>query len=99
MSDAALGRAPGTSPGASLQQIPAWAQFALIIAAGVLLSLVWDGAKRWPAEWTVPAEAWLTTQIEWLKGEFDATVELATVREESVHFPLPKPLRPLAAAD
>lgn len=37
--------------------------------------------------------------IEWLKGEFDATVELATVREESVHFPLPKPLRPLAAAD
>ena len=37
--------------------------------------------------------------IDWLKGQFDATVELATVREESVHFPLPKPLRPLAAAD
>ncbi|WP_149498028.1 4-hydroxy-3-methylbut-2-enyl diphosphate reductase [Roseiconus lacunae] len=34
--------------------------------------------------------------IEWLKAQFDASVELATVREESVHFPLPKPLRAIA---
>ncbi|OYP30998.1 4-hydroxy-3-methylbut-2-enyl diphosphate reductase [Rhodopirellula sp. MGV] len=33
--------------------------------------------------------------IDWLKSQFDATVELATVREESVEFPLPKPLRSL----
>lgn len=33
--------------------------------------------------------------IDWLKQQFDATVELATVREESVEFPLPKPLRSL----
>lgn len=36
--------------------------------------------------------------IEWLKSKFNATVELATVREESVEFPLPKPLRSIAAA-
>lgn len=36
--------------------------------------------------------------IDWLKREFDATVEIATVREESVEFPLPKPLRSIAAA-
>lgn len=34
--------------------------------------------------------------IAWLKSEYGATVELATVREESVEFPLPKPLRSLA---
>lgn len=31
--------------------------------------------------------------VDWLKGEFNATVETAVVREESVEFPLPKPLR------
>ena len=36
--------------------------------------------------------------IEWLNHEFDAAVEIATVREESVEFPLPKPLRSIAAA-
>ena len=36
--------------------------------------------------------------IDWLKNEFEATVETATVREESVEFPLPKPLRAIAAA-
>ena len=32
-----------------------------------------------------------------LVNEFNATVELETIREESVHFPLPKPLRSFAA--
>ena len=36
--------------------------------------------------------------IDWLRGEFDASVETATVREESVEFPLPKPLRAISAA-
>lgn len=31
--------------------------------------------------------------IDWLVQEFEATVELQSVREENVHFPLPKPLR------
>jgi len=34
--------------------------------------------------------------IDWLVNQFDATVELQQVREESVKFPLPKPLRAYA---
>ncbi|TWU42060.1 4-hydroxy-3-methylbut-2-enyl diphosphate reductase [Novipirellula artificiosorum] len=34
--------------------------------------------------------------IDWLVDRFGATVELQQIREESVHFPLPKPLRPFA---
>lgn len=33
--------------------------------------------------------------INWLKEKFNATVELRNIREENVHFPLPKPLRKL----
>lgn len=35
--------------------------------------------------------------IDWLVQRFDATVEAATIREETVHFPLPKSLRAFAA--
>jgi 4-hydroxy-3-methylbut-2-enyl diphosphate reductase len=35
--------------------------------------------------------------VECLVAKFNATVELQTIREESVHFPLPKPLRSFAA--
>ncbi|MDA7950618.1 MAG: 4-hydroxy-3-methylbut-2-enyl diphosphate reductase [Pirellulaceae bacterium] len=31
--------------------------------------------------------------LEYLKKRFDATVELHSIREEEVHFPLPRPLR------
>ncbi|MEM9369215.1 MAG: 4-hydroxy-3-methylbut-2-enyl diphosphate reductase [Planctomycetota bacterium] len=34
--------------------------------------------------------------IQWLERNFGATVELGTVREENVSFPLPKPLRTIA---
>ncbi len=34
--------------------------------------------------------------IDWLVGKFNATVEVQTVRKESVKFPLPKPLRTLS---
>lgn len=34
--------------------------------------------------------------IDWLKKEFDASVTVEQIREESVHFPLPKPLRSFA---
>ena len=33
--------------------------------------------------------------VDWIKSEFDATVETAVTREENVRFPLPKPLRHL----
>ncbi|QEG02556.1 4-hydroxy-3-methylbut-2-enyl diphosphate reductase [Stieleria maiorica] len=36
--------------------------------------------------------------IAWLQREFEAEVETATVREESVEFPLPKPLRAISVA-
>jgi 4-hydroxy-3-methylbut-2-enyl diphosphate reductase len=36
--------------------------------------------------------------IEFLRKRFNATVESRTVREEDVHFPLPRELRTLAAA-
>jgi 4-hydroxy-3-methylbut-2-enyl diphosphate reductase len=36
--------------------------------------------------------------VDWLVQKFDATVELQSVREESVKFPLPKPLRAFAAS-
>lgn len=35
--------------------------------------------------------------IDWLVERFDATVETEQIREETVQFPLPKPLRALAA--
>ncbi len=33
--------------------------------------------------------------IDWLRDQFSATVEVRTIREENVHFPLPKVLRAL----
>jgi 4-hydroxy-3-methylbut-2-enyl diphosphate reductase len=36
--------------------------------------------------------------VDWLVQRFDATVETQQVREENVQFPLPKPLRALAAS-
>ncbi len=35
--------------------------------------------------------------VNWLAEQFDASVELEQIREESVQFPLPKPLRAFAA--
>jgi 4-hydroxy-3-methylbut-2-enyl diphosphate reductase len=35
--------------------------------------------------------------VEYLRTRYDAEVQLRTVREEQVHFPLPKPLRELQA--
>ncbi|MEM6691253.1 MAG: 4-hydroxy-3-methylbut-2-enyl diphosphate reductase, partial [Planctomycetota bacterium] len=40
-------------------------------------------------------ESVVQNTIQWLQDNFDAEVEVATVREESVSFPLPKPLRML----
>lgn len=35
--------------------------------------------------------------VDWLIQRFDATVSTESIREENVHFPLPKPLRAFAA--
>ncbi len=42
-------------------------------------------------------ESVVQATIDWLVEKFDATVENAEIRQESVHFPLPKPLRTFAA--
>ncbi|MEO0359529.1 MAG: ABC transporter permease subunit, partial [Pseudomonadota bacterium] len=44
-------------------------QMAAALLFGVLLSFVWPGATRWPAEWVIPAEGWLTEFITWLKRD------------------------------
>ena len=66
-----------------------------------------DGASEISADWFEGGETVLVTAgasapetvveecIDWLKDRFDADVELCMVREENVHFPLPKVLRQL----
>lgn len=41
-------------------------------------------------------ESVVNETIDWLKKHFGASVRQETIREEQVHFPLPKPLRHLA---
>ncbi len=41
-------------------------------------------------------ESVVQATVDWLVETFGASVEIESVREESVHFPLPKPLRALA---
>ncbi|MFM7846451.1 MAG: 4-hydroxy-3-methylbut-2-enyl diphosphate reductase, partial [Planctomycetota bacterium] len=36
--------------------------------------------------------------IEYMQVNFQATVEVRTIRKEEVHFPIPKELRPFAQA-
>lgn len=43
-------------------------------------------------------ESVVQSTVDWLVQNFEATVEVREVREENVHFPLPKPLRAFAAA-
>ena len=42
-------------------------------------------------------ESVVQATIDWLVDRYGATVETAEIRQESVHFPLPKPLRAFAA--
>jgi glycine betaine/proline transport system permease protein len=49
--------------------IPLGAQFAAVVVFGVALSLVWDGATRWPLPWVIPLEGWITDFITWLKKD------------------------------
>lgn len=44
-------------------------------------------------------ESVVQATVQWLVERFGATVRQETIREEEVHFPLPKPLRQLAKSD
>lgn len=68
-----------------------------------------DGAKDIQAEWFDGVEAVLVTAgasapedvvqecLDYLVERFDATIEARSIREEEVHFPLPKELRKLVS--
>jgi len=70
-----------------------------------------DGARDIQLDWFHPDDTVLVTAgasapelvvedcIEFLRKNFHATVEAKTVREEEVHFPLPRELRQAAKAD
>ena len=80
----------------------------LAMDAGIPSHLI-DGPQDIQPEWFTGSETVLITAgasapetvveqcIQWLQDRFEATVEIRTVREESVHFPLPKVLRSLQA--
>lgn len=41
----------------------------IAIVLGVTLSFFWNGATRWPTEWILPMEEWVTTFVSWLKND------------------------------
>jgi len=44
-------------------------QFLIVIVVGLILTLVWDGFVRWPADLVVPMKEWITEFFEWLGKE------------------------------
>ncbi|MEM9145334.1 MAG: ABC transporter permease subunit [Pseudomonadota bacterium] len=56
-------------PGFAISELPVWSQFLLVFLVGSVLGLLVPAAARWPEEWILPAEPWLTSYIEWLKSE------------------------------
>jgi len=73
---------------------------------GIAAHLI-DGASDMNAAWFTPSSVVLVTAgasapesvvqecIDYLKREYNATVEARSIREEEVHFPLPRELRQL----
>lgn len=80
----------------------------LAMEHGVRAYLI-DGPADIDANWFSPTDRVLVTAgasapetvveqvLDWLKENFQATIEVRTTREENVHFPLPKILRSLAS--
>ena len=76
----------------------------LAAETGVQSHLV-DGAADLDPAWFEDVETVMVTAgasapetvveecLDWMVEKFGATVEMVTIREENVHFPLPKPLR------
>ena len=76
----------------------------LAAETGVQSHLI-DGAADMDAAWFEGVQTVMVTAgasapetvveecLDWMVDKFGATVEMVTIREENVHFPLPKPLR------
>ena len=76
----------------------------LAAETGVQSHLI-DGAADMDASWFEGVQTVMVTAgasapetvveecLDWMVDKFGATVEMVTIREENVHFPLPKPLR------
>ena len=76
----------------------------LAAETGVQSHLI-DGAADMDASWFEGVQTVMVTAgasapetvveecLDWMVDKFGATVEMVTIRDENVHFPLPKPLR------
>jgi glycine betaine/proline transport system permease protein len=59
--------------------IPVLAQFAIVIATGLIIAFVADWTWLWPQDWVVPVKQWLSDFFAWLDKR--ATLGLFTVKE------------------
>ncbi|NKB62007.1 MAG: ABC transporter permease subunit [Gammaproteobacteria bacterium] len=57
------------SIGVLLKKHTLLAQLVGITAIGMIISMVWEGAIRWPAELVLPLKFWLTDFFKWLGKE------------------------------
>lgn len=69
MSDLASSEPVEATPSSvlSLRSVPV--QFLIVIAVGLALAAVWDGATRWPEGWVIPLKVWLTDFTNWLGND------------------------------
>ena len=54
--------------GRALLALPLW-QFFVVIAGGILLTMLWEGFARWPDDLVIPMKEWITRFFEWLGKE------------------------------
>ncbi len=84
------------SPNGVLGRIFRWdsplLQLLVAVAAALVIALIWDGAKHWPAAWVIPIKEWVSATFQWLDKE--ATLGIFTVKQftRSVAWFLKQPL-------
>ncbi|MBX2835859.1 MAG: ABC transporter permease subunit [Gammaproteobacteria bacterium] len=76
MNTSAANMPTSASPANLFTEQSLWLRFAMVIAAGVALSFIWDGFSRWPENLYIPMRDWITTFFEWL-GKDAAIGELS----------------------
>ena len=63
-----------------------------VIAVGVVLALIFEWARDWPAAWTIPIKVWISDFFRWL--DKTATLGLFTVKQmtRTIAWMLKQPL-------